>query len=113
MYGSHMYNKIEAEAKQNAAFRMAVIGAVLAVVGALLTGGFLLFTSQKKTPVLIIVVVNLVLTTLAMALAVYTNYCVTHGGCDTLATVYGVFYLIAGIVSLVAAIMNGLIKVHT
>jgi hypothetical protein len=98
---------IEAEARHNSAFRMAVLGAMLTVIGSLIMGAFLLLSSKPKPLVIVILAINLIVTAVAMALAVYTNYCIKHGGCDTLATVYGVVYLVSGILSVVAAVMGG------
>ncbi len=103
-----LMDTIEKETKQNAAFRMAVIGAALTVTGALIMSGFVLFAVQNKSATLVFLVINLLVTAIAMSLAVYTNYCVTHGGCNTLATVYGVVYLVSGLLSVIVAISGGM-----
>jgi hypothetical protein len=104
----NLYTKIRDEARVNMAFRFTLIGAILAVFGALLSIVLTVF-AEKITPLIFVLLLNLVLTTVIMALNVYTNYCYVHGKCNVFAGIHAALVFIISIFMVILPIISSLV----
>ena len=96
---------VKYETQINASFRFAIIGASLAIIGAIMTIIINVYT-RKVCMTTGILLVNFIVMTVMMALAVYTNYCVVNGNCTILAKVQAFFLMLAGILSILLSLLN-------
>lgn len=106
--GRSFYTKIQDEARSNLAFRFTLIGAILAVFGALLSTILTVFV-EKMTLMIRALLINLVLTTVIMVAAVYTNYCLVNGKCNVWAGIQAAIVFISSIFIVVMPIVMSLV----
>ena len=92
---------IATDLRESNPFRLTFVGAVMYVLSSVV----LTVALVPKMPGIIklALVLNLLLSFVTMAVALYNNYCVVHGHCNTLATIQGVMIVVVGAVSLLSS----------
>lgn len=96
-------------ASSDIGFRLACVGAALAVTAALVQAFRIFFMGDPGLGVrdVVAAVATVLAVAVVFGLKAYGAFCLRHGGCDVLAIAYGAFVLVVGTVAVVTAVAPG------